>query len=230
MSVARRAAAVIPAGGAGSRMGQGSTPKQYLELAGEPILLRSLRPFLQHPEFEWVVVALPAADVPEPPSFLPAGVMVVAGGETRGDSVRLALDAVPRSAEVVLVHDAARPLLSREVVDRVLSAIGADAGAVAAVPVVDTLKRVVEGGVVEGTMERAGLWRAQTPQGFPRAMLADAYARAFAEGVTATDDAALVERYGGRVVVVDGDERNIKVTRPEDLRLAETLLATSVTP
>jgi 2-C-methyl-D-erythritol 4-phosphate cytidylyltransferase len=230
MSGARRAAAVIPAGGTGLRMGQGSTPKQYLELAGEPILLRSLRPFLHHPDFEWVVVALPAADVPEPPSFLPAGVMVVAGGETRGDSVRLALDAVPRSAEVVLVHDAARPLLSRAVVDRVLSAIRADAGAVAAVPVVDTLKRVVEGGVVEGTMERAGLWRAQTPQGFPRAMLADAYARAFAEGVTATDDAALVELYGGRVVVVDGDERNIKVTRPEDLRLAETLLATSMTP
>lgn len=211
-------------------MGPGGVRKQYLELTGEPILLRSLRPFLDHPDFEWIVVALPAADMSEPPLFLPEGVVVVAGGETRGDSVRLALDAVPHRARVVLVHDAARPLLSRALVDRVLHATTEDAGAVAAVPVVDTLKRVGDDGAVTATIERAGLWRAQTPQAFPRAMLADAYARALADGVVATDDAAVVERYGGRVTVVDGDERNIKVTRPEDLRLAETLLATSMSP
>jgi 2-C-methyl-D-erythritol 4-phosphate cytidylyltransferase len=230
VTAARRVAAIIPAGGAGLRMGPGGVRKQYLELAGEPILLRALRPFLDHPDIDWIVVALPAADMSEPPLFLPEGVVVVAGGETRGDSVRLALDAVPRRATVVLVHDAARPLLTRAVVDRVLHATDQGGGVVAAVPVVDTLKRIGDDGTVHATIERAGLWRAQTPQAFPRAMLVDAYARALADGVAATDDAALVEHYGGRVTVVDGDERNIKVTRPEDLRLAETLLSTSMIP
>lgn len=210
------------------RMGPGGARKQYLELAGEPILLRSLRPFLEHRAFEWIVIALPAEDMAEPPLFLPEGVMVVAGGSTRGDSVRLALDVVPRSAEVVLVHDAARPLLTRAVVDRVLAATAAGVGAVAAVPVVDTLKRVLDDGAIVDTVERAGLWRAQTPQGFPRTLLVEAYASAAAEGVVATDDAAVVQRYGGAVVVVAGDVNNIKITRPEDLQLAETLLATSM--
>lgn len=223
------AAAVIPAGGAGLRMGQGGVRKQYLELGGEPMLLRALRVFLEHPAFEWVVVALPADDMAEPPLFLPDGVTVVAGGESRGDSVRFALEAVPRAADVVLIHDAARPLLSRAVVDRVLDAAATGVGAVAAVPVADTLKRAGRDDAVLETVDRGGLWHAQTPQGFPRSMIMDAYGRAADEGVDATDDAALVERYGGRVILVEGDARNIKVTRSGDLALAETLLANTGT-
>ena len=219
-----KAAAVLPAGGTGVRMGGGG-PKQYLELAGQPVLARSIRPFLEHPEVEWVVVALPAEDVAAPPVALPDEVRVVAGGAERGDSVRNALAVVPDTADIVLIHDAARPLLPAAVVDRVLGAVGPSTGAIAAIPVADTLKRVDGDGAIRETVDRAGLWRAQTPQAFPRSMVVDAYRRAAEEGHAATDDAALVERYGGRVVVVDGDTRNVKITRPEDLRLAEVLLA-----
>lgn len=225
MSPQPRAAVVVPAGGEGHRMGSHGPRKQYLELAGEPILLRSLRVFLEHPAFQWIVVALPADDMASPPLFLPQGVTVVAGGATRGDSVRFGLDAVPESAEIILVHDAARPLVTRQTVDRVLAVAATGVGAVAAVPVADTLKRVDGAHRVLETVDRASLWQAQTPQGFPRRMVVDAYRRAAEEVVTATDDAALVERYGGQVVVVAGDPRNLKVTRPQDLELAETFLA-----
>ena len=218
-----RAAAVLPAGGAGLRMGTG-VRKQYAELAGEPVLLRTIRAFLGQPAIEWVVVVLPPEDAEDPPLELPDGVIVVAGGAERGDSVRSGLDAVPAAADVVLIHDAARPLVSGAVIERVLEAVGPDAGAIAALPVADTLKEVA-GGRVTRTVDRSALWRAQTPQGFPRSMIVDAYRRAAEEGVRGTDDASLVERLGGRVVVVEGDPRNLKITRPEDLQLAETLLA-----
>lgn len=216
---------MIPAGGEGLRLGRGSGRKQYLELEGEPVVVRAMRPFLDHPDVDWVVVALPSEDLADPPFTVPAGVTVVGGGDERGDSVRNALQAVPAEAEVVLIHDAARPLLSRAVLDRVLDAVAPGTGAIAAVPVADTLKRVGEGGVITATLDRAGLWRAQTPQGFPRDMILDAYRRAAADGVVATDDAALAERYGGRVVVVEGDPRNLKITRPDDLDRARELLA-----
>ena len=221
-----RAAAVVPAGGAGRRLaaGAGGGRKQFLELAGEPILLRAIRPFLDHPAFEWVVVALPADALDPRPSYLDERVTVVAGGATRSASVLAGLEAVPEAAEVVLIHDGARPLLTREVVDRVLGAVTADAGAIAALPVADTLKRVDEDGVIGATVDRAGLWRAQTPQGFPRALLTRAYRRAAEEGWTVTDDAAVVERAGGRVRVVEGDARNLKITRPDDLPVAEMLV------
>lgn len=204
-------------------MGAGSR-KQYLELGGQPILLRAIRPLLAHPEIEWVVVALPADDVRDPPFPFPPGVVLVEGGAERGESVRRALAAVPAEAEGVLIHDGARPLLGPEVVERVVRAVAGGVGAVAAVPVSDTLKRVAEDATITGTVDRRGLWRAQTPQGFPREMIVAAYRWAEEEGVEATDDAALVERYGGGIVVVDGDVRNLKVTRPEDLVLAELLL------
>jgi 2-C-methyl-D-erythritol 4-phosphate cytidylyltransferase len=217
-----RVAAVLPAGGSGTRVG--GTPKQYLPLAGKPVLLRSLHPFLEHPEVEWVIVALPPAHVEDPPVPLPAGVRVVPGGAERGESVRHALGAVPEVADVVVIHDAARPLLTADVLDRTLRAVVPGVGAIAALPVADTLKRVDGEGRIVETIDRRGLWRAQTPQAFPRDLIVEAHRRAVAEGVTATDDAALVERYGGRVVVVRGDSRNLKVTRPEDMGLAERLL------
>lgn len=215
---------MIPAGGSGTRMGDGGVRKQYLELAGEAILLRALRPILAHPAVEWVVVALPLEDVEDPPFAFPEGVILVEGGPERGDSVRRGLEAVPPGADTVLIHDGARPLLSTDVVDRVLRAVGSENGVVAAVPVSDTLKRVGSDRAIVSTVDRSDLWRAQTPQAFPRSMVEMAYRRGAVDGVRATDDAALVERYGGRVVVVEGDPRNLKVTRPEDMALAELLL------
>jgi 2-C-methyl-D-erythritol 4-phosphate cytidylyltransferase len=125
---------------------------------------------------------------------------------------------------VVLVHDAARPLVTREIVERTLAAASRGLSAVAGIPPVDTIKVVDRDGLVRGTPERASLRSAQTPQAFPRAVLDEAHRRAAAEGVTATDDAALVERYGGDVVVVEGSPENLKVTGPFDLRLAEAIL------
>ena len=223
-----RTAVVIPAGGAGRRMG--GVRKQYLELGGEPVLLHSIRPFLDHPDVDWIVVALPGEDMAAPPLFLPEGVLVVAGGAERTDSVRYALEAVPAAAEIIVIHDAARPLLTRDIIDRALDAAAGGTGAIAAVPVADTLKRVGEDGAIESTLERSGVWRAQTPQAFPAAMIRAAYAAAGTDGIPATDDAALVERCGGRVVVVEGSARNLKVTTPEDLRLAELLLRDTEAP
>ncbi|HEX6937896.1 MAG TPA: 2-C-methyl-D-erythritol 4-phosphate cytidylyltransferase [Longimicrobiales bacterium] len=227
-----RAAVVVAAGGAGRRMG--GARKQYAELLGEPILLHSLRPFLAHPSVVRVVVALPAEDAAEPPAWLAelaardARIALVAGGAERGDSVHRGLEAVPESVDVVLVHDAARPLVTRAVIERTLAAASGGVGAVAAVPVTDTLKQVGADGRIVGTPDRSVFQAAQTPQAFPRAMLLDAYRRAARDGVAATDDAALVERYGGKVVVVEGAPENIKVTRPIDLVVAEALLRARV--
>jgi 2-C-methyl-D-erythritol 4-phosphate cytidylyltransferase len=130
--------------------------------------------------------------------------------------------ATPEDAPAVLVHDGARPFVTAAIIGRVLDACS-DGGAIAAVRVTDTVKEVGPDGIVRGTPDRERLWRAQTPQGFPRAALIHAYARARAEGVAATDDAAIFARYGAAVRVVEGSERNIKVTRPADLVVAEAL-------
>lgn len=215
-----RAAAVIVAGGSGRRFG-GPIRKQYLEIGGEPVLLRAVRPFLHHPRIASVVVVLPPDDVDDPPRWLAdLPVVIVAGGVERGDSVFNGLMAVDAEADRVLVHDGARPFVTAEVIDRVLDAEG---GAIAAVPVTDTIQRVDADGVIVDTPDRAALWQAQTPQGFPRAALIDAYRRARAEGVAATDDAAVFARYAGPMRVVMGAHRNLKVTRPEDLPVAEVL-------
>lgn len=217
------AAAVVVAGGSGRRMG-GAVRKQYLELLGEPVLLRAVRPFVEHPGVGVVVVVLPPEDAASPPAWLTGlGVRIVAGGEERGDSVWNGLLATPEDAPVVLVHDGARPLVSREVIGRVLEAARAGP-AVAAVPVADTIKEVGEGGLVLATPARARLWAAQTPQGFPRPVILDAHRRAREEGFRGTDDAALCERFGIPVRVVEGAPENLKVTRPLDLAAAEALV------
>jgi 2-C-methyl-D-erythritol 4-phosphate cytidylyltransferase len=201
----------------------GAVRKQYLEVAGAPILLRAVMPFVDHPGIGRVVVVLPPEDVEAPPSWLAAlPVVLVAGGAERGDSVWNGLLATSEDAPAVLVHDGARPFVSAAIIDRVLDACS-EGGAIAAVQVTDTVKEVGPDGIIRGTPDRERLWRAQTPQGFPRAALIRAYGRARAEGVAATDDAAIYERYEGPVRVVAGSERNIKVTRPTDLRVAEAL-------
>jgi 2-C-methyl-D-erythritol 4-phosphate cytidylyltransferase len=220
-----RAGAVIVAAGAGRRVG-GTVRKQYLEIAGEPVLLHAVRPFVEHPQIGAVVVVLPAEDAADPPAWLTAlGVHVVAGGEERGDSVWNGLAALPEALDPVLIHDGARPFITTAVIDRVLAAIDGECGAIAALPVADTIKEVDAGGRITATPERSRLWQAQTPQGFPREMIVSAHRRARAEGLAATDDAALCERYGHTVCVVEGAAENLKITRPTDLALAAALVS-----
>ena len=217
-------AALIPAAGAGRRYG---FFKPFQNLAGEPILLHALRPFLQDSRVKRVVIALPAEYVSDPPDWMLAldnRIALVAGGEERGDSVRNALRALPDDIDVVLVHDAARPLVSAELVDRAIRAAAAGESVVAALPATDTLQQVDAGRRIIATPDRAVLWQAQTPQAFPRAVIMAAYERAAADGVKATDDAAVVLRNGGVVRVIEGERTNIKITVPSDLAVAEALL------
>jgi 2-C-methyl-D-erythritol 4-phosphate cytidylyltransferase len=207
--------------------------KPFLQLCGEPVLMRALRPFLDHPGVREVVVSLPPAHAESPPAWLIEAdrrVRVVAGGETRRDSVWAGLQALSDALDVAVVHDGARPLVSRDVVSRCIELAGGGVGAVAGVPVVDTMKEVGEGGHVAATPDRSRLWHAQTPQAFPLGVIMDAYRRAFTEGLPATDDSALVERAGGRVVMVESSADNLKITRPEDLELAELTLSRRESP
>lgn len=217
------AGVVIVAAGAGVRAGPGE-PKQFRPIVGVPMLLRALRPFTSHPSVAQVVVALPGVYVERPPEWLAKllgeRLLLVPGGETRARSVRAGLAALPPGLAVILVHDAARPFVSRQTIDAVLARARAGVGAVAALPVSDTLKEVDEQRVLR-TVPRERLWRAQTPQGFPREMLERAYARLGANAPT--DDAALCEAAGFPVeVVLDGPE-NLKVTTADDFRIAEAL-------
>ena len=217
---------VVPAAGSGQRLG--GMEKPFLELCGEPVLMRALRPFLDHPGVREVVVTLPTAHAESPPAWLIEAdqrVRVVTGGVTRRDSVWAGLQLLSDTLDVAVVHDGARPLVSREVVGRCIEVAGGGVGAVAGVPVVDTMKEVDDGGHVVATPDRSRLWHAQTPQAFPFGMLMDAYRRAFTEDFPATDDAALVEMVGGSVVMVESSGDNVKITRPEDLERAEFMLS-----
>jgi 2-C-methyl-D-erythritol 4-phosphate cytidylyltransferase len=191
------------------------------------MVLRALRPFIAHPEVAHVALVLPPGDARYPPEFLAdlAGdtLTLVDGGSERSDSVAAGLDALPADCSIVLVHDAARPFVESGVIDAVIREARSGAAAVAAVPVTDTIKEVsLEGDRrVLRTVPRERLWRAQTPQGFPRVLLVEAHERARRAGLTATDDAALVERLGAVVVVVPDSPRNVKITTPEDLAWAE---------
>jgi len=198
--------AIVVAGGTGSRFGR---PKQFEDLLGRRVLDWSLAAAAT---CEGVVPVLPA-DLLEPGAET--------GGPTRSASVRAGLAAVPTRAEIVVVHDAARPLAPPELFERVVAAVRAGAdGAVPGVEPTDTLKRVANGRIVE-TVERAGLVAVQTPQAFR----AEVLRRAHAGDPEATDDAALVEATGATVVVVEGDRRNLKITSPDDLVVARALVA-----
>lgn len=217
-----RVGVAVPAAGSGRRMG--GVRKAFLELEGEPVLVHALRPFLARDEVVAVAVALSPADALEPPDWLTGldpRVQVVPGGATRTESVRKAVRALPDDLTVVAVHDAARPLVRPDVVARCIELAAAGEGAVAGVPAVDTLKETDEGGIVARTLDRSRIWQAHTPQVFPAALAFQAYGAGATE---ATDDAALIERLGGRVRMVDGGRWNLKVTRPEDLPVAEALL------
>lgn len=214
----RDVAVLIPAGGVGARLGR-STPKQFLNVGGETILTATVRHFRRHPGLAAIVVAAPAAHIARARRLLGRGITVVAGGPTRQDSVRLALEATPHGVRVILVHDAVRPFITRALIDAVLAAARADGAAICALPVAETVKRVRDG-VVEATVERAGLWTVQTPQAFRAEILREAHDKARRDGVAGTDDAMLVERLGHRVRVVPGLAANVKITTLDDLRRA----------
>jgi 2-C-methyl-D-erythritol 4-phosphate cytidylyltransferase len=223
--VSVRAAVVLPAAGGGRRFG--GVLKPFVELAGEPVLLHALRPFLDDPRIHAAIVALPAEVMKSPPDWLlrlDARVVLVEGGAERGDSVRAALAAVPADIEVVLVHDAARPLVSADVVRRAIDAAGEGRSVVVAAPASDTVQQVDETGRIRATPDRSTLWLAQTPQAFPRDVLMAAYERAAQVGIRATDDAALVQAAGGIVEVIEGERENLKLTVPSDHIIAEALL------
>jgi 2-C-methyl-D-erythritol 4-phosphate cytidylyltransferase len=203
----------------------GGVRKPFVGLLGEPVLLHALRPFLADRRVVSIVVALAPDEAADPPGWIgaldpPNG--VVAGGGTRGASVLLALAALPEDVDVIAVHDAARPLVSEEVVRACIDVAAGGLGAVAGSPAIDTLKTVDAEGFVLTTPDRSTLWHAHTPQVFPAALLRRAYREV---GVTHTDDAALVERVGGRIRMIDDGAANMKVTGPEDVAIAEAILA-----
>ncbi|HYK83124.1 MAG TPA: 2-C-methyl-D-erythritol 4-phosphate cytidylyltransferase [Gemmatimonadales bacterium] len=217
---------VIVAAGAGVRAGPGA-PKQFRPILGVPMLLRALRPFTSHPAVGPVVVALPPGVAARPPEWLAAlageRLALVAGGASRALSVRAGLRALPAHVALVLVHDGARPFVSHATIDAVIARARGGVGAVAAVPLSDTVKEVAEAPRIARTVAREGLWRALTPQGFPRAMLERAYASLAPDEPAPTDDAALCERAGFPVEVVPDSSDNLKVTTADDFRIAEAL-------
>ncbi len=221
--------ALIPAAGTGSRMGAGVN-KQYLSLAQRPILAHTLSIFQDHPLIDDIFVISPRdeidfcrAEVVERYGFAKVRA-VVEGGAERQDSVRNGLRALTAEAkDIVLIHDGVRPFLEAALVEPLVRAAHGG-GCIAAVPAKDTIKEVRDGRIV-ATPERGSLWQAQTPQAFPFAVVRAAHERAFEEGVRATDDAALVERLGHPVTVIPGSYRNIKITTPEDLVIANALLS-----
>jgi 2-C-methyl-D-erythritol 4-phosphate cytidylyltransferase len=209
-----RAAALVVAAGSGERLGA-DRPKAFVVLAGRPML-------------EWSLDALQAAGIADVVVAAPPGVDVpggVAGGRTRSESVRNALEAAPADAEAIVVHDAARPLVTPDHFTRALAALERADAAIAAVPVTDTVKEVGPGQLVLRTLDRSRLWAVQTPQAFRRDVLERALSVRAEVLEQATDDAWLVERAGGRVVVVESTAENLKVTTPFDLRVAELLLS-----
>lgn len=224
---ARSVGVVVVAAGSGSRLGA-ARPKAFVELAGEPILVHALRGVHAVDDVCALAVVVPQDCVAEATELVDLhlgcpcfATTVVAGGAERTDSVRAGLAALPDDLDIVLVHDAARCLTPATVFARVIDAVaGGAAGAVPGIPVVDTVKTVDASGVITGTPDRAALRAIQTPQGFGAAVLREAYAA----GVYATDDAALVELLGHRVVVVDGDPLALKITTAADLERAERLL------
>jgi 2-C-methyl-D-erythritol 4-phosphate cytidylyltransferase/2-C-methyl-D-erythritol 2,4-cyclodiphosphate synthase len=218
---------VIVAAGRGERLG-GVLPKQFLDLAGRSVLQHSVRAFDGRSDVSEMVVVLPAELVARASELIgptTTRVSAVAGGRRRQDSVRAGAEALSPAVDVVLVHDAARPFVDGSVVDRVIAAVADTGAAVPAVPARDTVKeRDPRTGLVRRTMARQDVWLAQTPQGFRREMLA----AVFADGernVDATDEAALVERAGHAVAIVSGDERNVKITTADDLRVARARLS-----
>lgn len=218
--------AIIAAGGRGQRFGS-AVPKQLIAIGGQSALERSVALFASHPEIDELVVALPPDILAAPPAYLVGcakPLRLVAGGARRQDSVRLAFEAGDPVADVVVIHDAARPFASHDLISRTIAAAAETGAALAALPSRDTVKRANGATVplVSETIPRETIYLAQTPQAFTRRVLAEALALG-AHGPDATDEAALAERAGHPVRLVDGEQTNIKLTTPEDLLVVDAI-------
>lgn len=217
---------IIVAAGSGSRTGS-SELKQFRWVAGKPMLLHSIQLFQARPDVGMVVCVLPREFVGDPPPWIfqsdAERLLLSVGGRHRSESVAHGLEDLPTECEIVVIHDAARPLATSETIGRVIDEARKGHGAVAALPVTDTLKRVDSNGKIVITVDRSGLWRAQTPQAFPREAIERAYREARESERFATDDAALCEQIGLTVVAVRGSERAHKITEENDFALVEAL-------
>ncbi len=224
----RDIAVIIPAGGAGKRMGT-RAPKQFLPLGDQPILLHSVRVFERIAAVRQIIVAVPAAYIERTRRLLRQGrcrkvTAVVEGGRKRQDSVRMALEQLEGEPTLVLVHDAVRPLVSLRVVREVIGAAERWGAAVVGVRVNDTIKTEGQRGFYGSTIPRHLLWAVQTPQGFHTHLIVKAHRLAHRARYTGTDDASLVERLRIPVRIVEGSCRNLKITTKDDLRIAELWL------
>jgi 2-C-methyl-D-erythritol 4-phosphate cytidylyltransferase len=220
----RDIAVIIPAGGAGKRMG-GNLPKQFLRLGDQPILLHSVGVFERIAAVRQIIVAVPAEHIQRTHRLLHEGGCrkvraVIAGGRERQDSVRIALDWIVGAPSLVLVHDAVRPLVSLSVIRRVIEAAEGWGAAVVGVRVNDTIKTEGKRGFYGSTLPRHLLWAVQTPQGFHTHLIERAHRLAHKAHYAGTDDAALVERLRIPVKIVEGSPRNLKITTRDDLRVA----------
>lgn len=224
---------MIAAGGAGRRIG--GVPKQFRDVGGRPLLAWSCARFSAHDAVGPIVVVLPDDLAADPPSWLGAwDVRVVAGGATRRDSVRAGLAGLDETTDSVMIHDAARPFVSGDLVDRMAASVGGGP-VVPVVPLADTIKRMrsrrgEDATLVEGTVDREQLRGAQTPQGFPFGLIRELHEQAERDGIPASDDAMLCERAGVPVRGIPGERWAWKVTQPEDLALAEWLVASGRVP
>lgn len=229
-----RVTAVLPAAGLGTRMGA-DTPKQFLSLDGVPVLLFTLRRLAACPAITDFIIATRAEDVDSVSASAAAEklgrkVCVVRGGDSRQDSVANALTKVPAETDLILVHDAVRPLVTCSQIEHVIAEAAACDAAILGIPAMDTVKEVkraslpTDVALITATIPRERVVLAQTPQAFRASLLLEAFARARQDGVTASDEAGLVERLGRDVHVVVGSERNLKITRPGDMELAEFYL------
>jgi 2-C-methyl-D-erythritol 4-phosphate cytidylyltransferase len=224
------AGAIVLAAGEGRRIG-GNTPKAYIPLAGRPMLLRTLDRMFSAASIESVVLVVAADQIARCEAMLRSDSalrnrrwLVQTGGVSRQESARLGLERIGSETNIVLIHDGARPFVSAALIDRCVEATAVHQAVVVGLPVRDTIKSVSPQRFIEHTPDRSALWEIQTPQAFVRDLIVLAHQRAAMDGVQVTDDAIVVERIGKPVYVLEGERTNLKITVPEDVWLAESLL------
>ena len=224
--------AIITAAGIGKRM-NANQPKQYLELAGRPILSHTLEKFERAKSVDAIVLVCDVSSLSLVKSVIlkkypsPKVKWVVSGGVKRQDSVHAGIKAIPMGTQNICVHDGVRPFITPELIDKSFEEAENHGACIVAIPMKDTIKRVDNEGRIVETVERAGLWRAQTPQTFKYEIIETAMKQAMTEGFYGTDEAMLVERLGHEIYILSGDEKNIKITTPEDLIIAEAIAKNS---
>lgn len=221
-----KVSALIVAGGEGRRMGQ---PKQFIEIDKVPMVIRSCMAFEDSSHIDEVVLVVSKEDIEKTGSLVKQFGLkkissVVAGGERRQDSVLSGLAALSKDSDFVLIHDGARPLITREIISRVVTELNGGEPVVIGVPIVDTVKVVSDKKTISETLDRDALWAAQTPQAFPTKLIKEVHERAKKNEYSATDDSKLVERLGHKVRIIMGSYENIKITTPSDLVIAEAII------